>query len=208
MNEINVCISSNVVNNYVLTHYNIFVRYLSYKEKSIGLAEIDYEKEICLKELIMLNKEIKHVLEDLFQRHLLFPSKDSFGQIVELEFDNKKWPLNYRDTNDFSIATLITCYNLFNRTIELKGSIYLFNRQLINIYGSDKLIAILKGERGLTFNDIEQIIIKQRRDIITSEEVNSEILMKGLSHLQKLGYVFCDKFNLFSLTAKGSMLVL
>ena len=46
MNEINVCISSNVVNNYVLTHYNIFVRYLSYKEKSIGLVEIDYEKEI------------------------------------------------------------------------------------------------------------------------------------------------------------------
>ena len=196
-----ICISSDVQTIHLTLNYNDLSNIVGLElNKLIEDVPLLQVRDV---KLVLLERELETIVDKLLE------NRD--GRIIvntKVIFKEKIIELDFRDSNDFYVCTLINLFDIVKSCNQLSGTLFVYNKELIEKYMSDSIISFLKVKHGLTREELKDGLnmMWQNSRGSNKKSIDYEVLDAGLNHLQKYGFAYYDKnTNKYNVTARGYM---
>lgn len=124
-------------------------------------------------------------------------------RITEMEYKEETLKLDLRDSGDWEIAFLVGLFDMITSIINLKGSLFIINKDKFKDNWCSEILAYLRSNRH-TIKQIKDGIIKNWKETGFEKTVTEKEVLNGLLMLQEYGMVSHYKMdNTFDITPRG-----
>jgi hypothetical protein len=209
-----ICISSDVEFSHLSLDYYFLMETMGLNLSSLinePISHLNGNDLVFVKEKI--EKTIVNILSNRKDPDSVVYKRLKGGRMVELpksiteiEYGDKIIKVDLRDNHDFNLCAYIDILSMIITCIELKGSLWFFNRELLEMYEGVSIIGYLRINGSRKKADIENGLNELWKKLKINSFINADILTKGLNNLKKFGLVDYDKrSDEYCLTARGFM---
>jgi len=150
-------------------------------------------------DLQIVGDKLKYIIDNLFLNR-----KKSANSNIEVKYEGYIYSLDFRNSFDFHLCTLISLYEMVDLSLKLNGSLYIFNKDVFKNNYCNNIISFLRANNGLSNAQVIGGIKDLWSKLKIDNSIDNETVENGLIYLQKYGMVFYDTSNkIYFLTARG-----